>query len=72
MNTGITYAFGLVGVLAVAALIYAGFQYILALGDDKKVEHAKHIIIGTIIGLIVLGSAFVIVRSVIGIFIPAP
>ena len=53
--------------LALILLIYAGFKYIWARGDDKETEKAKNIILYTIIGLIVIGLAGIIVNTVIRI-----
>ncbi len=52
--------FGFLGVIAVALLIYAGFIWMTAQGDPAKVTKAKQIIYNTIIGLIIIFSAFAI------------
>lgn len=58
----------LVGIIAGAMLIYGGFQYITAAGDEQKAERAKRIILYAIIGLIVIGLAAAIVNFVIDAF----
>lgn len=44
-----------VGILAVAALVYAGILYSSAGGDSSKVQQAKTVITNTVIGLISYG-----------------
>lgn len=52
--------FGLLGVIAVALLIYGGFIWMTSAGDPGKVEKAQQIIKNTVIGLIIIFSAFAI------------
>jgi len=58
----------LVGVIAVAMLVYGGFLYITAQGDAKQVEKAKTVVIYSVIGIAVIGLAYSIVAFVIGAF----
>lgn len=57
----------LLAIVAVAALIYGGFRYLTALGDEDKVREAKRIILYTIIGLLIVGASALVVNVVIGI-----
>lgn len=52
--------FGLLGVIALALLIYGGFVWMTSSGDPGKVTKAKQIIYNTVIGLIIIFSAFAI------------
>ena len=54
----------LASVIALAVLILGGLRYILAQGDESKLESAKKTILYAIIGLIVIGLAAVIVNFV--------
>jgi len=54
----------LVAVVAVAFLIYAGFQFITARGDTSQAETAQKTIMYAIIGLIVALAAAVLVNMV--------
>lgn len=56
INTGI----GILGVVAVALVVYAGGLWITAAGNDDKVEKAKSIIKTTVIGMVVVGLAYAI------------
>ncbi len=55
-------------ILALGALVWAGVMYILALGEDSKVTRAKHIILYSIIGLLVMGISYAIIATIRGIF----
>ena len=64
-----TYLYPIAAILAVVAIIYAGFLYIIAFGDDGKTEEAKKIILWVVSGIILILGAFAIVNSLItGIF----
>jgi len=49
-----------VGFVAVAMLIYGGFKYITAQGNEKNVATARSIIMYAVIGLIITAIAFAI------------
>jgi hypothetical protein len=52
-------------VLAVIAIMWAGFRYITDMGDGAGLEAAKKIIIWTVVGLILILSSYAIVNTVI-------
>lgn len=54
------------GTVAVIVLVVAGFFYVTANGDAKRIQVAKNAILGAIIGLIVILMAFIITQIVIG------
>lgn len=60
--------FGLLGVVALALLIYGGFVWMTATGDPNKVDKAKKIIQNAIIGLVIIFSAFAITTFLMNIF----
>ncbi len=53
---------GLVGVATFALVVYAGGLWILAAGNEDKIEQAKGILKGAVIGLIIIFSSYVIVN----------
>lgn len=57
--------FEIIGVVAVAMIVYGGFQYMISGGDEKKVENAKKTITYAVIGLIVVILAGAIVNFII-------
>jgi TRAP-type C4-dicarboxylate transport system permease small subunit len=54
-----------VGIIAVAFLIYGGVQYITSAGQAEKIKTAKNTILYSVIGLIVCILAFAIVNFVV-------
>jgi len=60
----IEYALDIVGVIAVAMIIYGGFLYVTSGGDENKAKQGSQIITYAAIGIIVVLAAVVIVRTV--------
>jgi len=56
---------GLLGVLFLTYLLYAGYHWMTAQGDEKKVDKAKDTITRAVIGLIVTVGAYAITYFVI-------
>lgn len=55
---------GLIGLIAVGFIVYGGFKYITARGDEKATEEAKKTILNAIIGLVVVLLSYVIVTII--------
>jgi hypothetical protein len=55
----------IVAVAAVLVIIFAGFRYVLAMGDSSKISSAKDTIVYAIVGLLIAALAQVIVRFVL-------
>jgi hypothetical protein len=55
---------GIVGSLALVMFIYGGFTWMLAAGNQEKVQKGKDILIWATIGLIVIFSAYALVKFV--------
>lgn len=53
------------GVVAISLMIYAGFIWMTSQGNIEKIDKAKKIITGAIIGLVIVLSAFAIASFVI-------
>ncbi|MFA5211512.1 MAG: Ig-like domain-containing protein [Patescibacteria group bacterium] len=53
---------GLLGIIDLSLMIYAGFIWMTSGGDENKISEAKSIIKNAIIGLVIILSAFTIVR----------
>gem|GEM_PF-3797708 len=67
MITGWTnFLLPFVGAIAIAAIVYAGFLYLTAAGNDEQAGKAKKIIIWVVIGIIVIFSAYAIVNTLLG------
>lgn len=55
---------GILGVISLLMIIYSGVQWMTAAGDEKKVEGAKKILKNTVIGLVIVSSAYAITSFV--------
>lgn len=62
----INFVLVLVGVLALAYLVYGGFRYITSRGEEGEIEKAKAILTNAVIGIVVIGIAAALVNFVIG------
>jgi len=49
---------GLLGVIFLVLIIYAGFEWMTAQGDEKKVDTAKDTLTRAVIGLIIIIAAY--------------
>ena len=62
----ITYVLGLLGLIAVIMILYGGFTWMTAGGNEDKVDTAKQIISSAAVGLVIILIAWAIVTFVIG------
>jgi len=61
----IRVTFSFVGILLVAFLVYAGYLWMTAAGNEDQVEKSKTIIRNAIIGIAIIFAAYAISRFVI-------
>lgn len=61
----ITYALSFLGVIAVLIVIYAGFKWMTAGGNEEQVNKAKKLLINGVIGLAIIILAYSITFFVI-------
>jgi len=54
-----------VGVIGVAAVIYSGYLYVMAGGEDGNIDKAKKIITYVAVGILVISSSYAIVNTII-------
>ena len=59
----------LLGVIFMAYIIYGGYQWMTARGNEEQLTKAKAVIRGSIIGLIIVLAAYVITAFVVKSFI---
>lgn len=62
----IQWVLGILALIAVVMIIYGGFIWLTAAGDDSKIDKAKKIISAAVVGLIVVILAWAIVIFVAG------
>lgn len=60
----ISYFLGFLGIIAVGIMLYAGFLWMTAGGNEEKVRDAKKWMINGTIGLVIIMSAFAITQFV--------
>ncbi len=58
-------ALGLLGVILVCIIIYAGFLWMTAQGSEEKVKMAKKMISNAVIGMVLIFAAYAITNFVI-------
>src|SRR3989344_745177 len=61
----IRVALGLLGIIALVLIVYAGFLWMTAGGNEEQIANAKKFLINTAIGLAIILSAYAIVSFVI-------
>ncbi len=62
----IQWVLSILGLLAVTFIIYGGFVWLTAAGNEEKIEKAKKIIGSAVVGLIIILMAWAIVIFVAG------
>ncbi len=65
LGTLINVFLGLLGVVFLLLVLYAGFLWMTAGGDDKQVDKAKKILINATVGLVITLSAFEITTFIV-------
>jgi hypothetical protein len=58
-------ALGLLGIVALVLILYGGFIWMTAGGNQDRIDQAKKILVNAVIGLVIILSAFAIVSFVI-------
>jgi len=58
-------ALGFLGILFLVLILYAGFMWMTAAGNDDKIDKAKKIISAAVIGVAIVVSAYIITYFVI-------
>ena len=61
----INIALGFLGIIAVGLIIYAGWLWMTAGGEAQKIEKAKKILIGAVIGLLIILASFALVSFIL-------
>lgn len=64
----INIVLGLLGIIALGVMIYGGYQWMTAAGDEDQIQSAKDTIINGTIGLAIILSAFAIVSFILNQF----
>lgn len=62
----INWVLGLLGIIAVVMILYGGFVWLTASGNEENVTKAKNVLSAAIIGLVIILLAWAIVNYVLG------
>lgn len=65
LYTTIDFVIALAVILAVVAIIFSGFKFILSVGDEKKVKEASRSLVFSIVGLVLVFVSPSIIEFVI-------
>lgn len=68
LQNGLNITYLVAGIVAVITIIIGGIMYATSSGDSGSVSKAKNMILYSIVGLVVVLSAFAITNFVIGRF----
>lgn len=68
IGTVIKYALSLVGLIFLVLMVYGGYIWMIARGDEGKVDKAKDTITNAIIGIIVVAGAYAITGFIVQAF----
>lgn len=66
MDSFFDWGVPVLGSIAVLMFIYAGYLYMTSQGNSENINAAKEIIVSVILGLLVLFTAQLLLRNVIG------
>lgn len=64
-KNGLNLTYNVVGIIAVAVIIYSGFQFLTSNGDTAKTKKAIQTIIYAVTGLIIVLTAYAITNFVL-------
>jgi hypothetical protein len=64
-KTILNFALGFLGFLAVVYIIYGGFLYVTAGGEEEPTGKAKKIIMYSIVGIVIILASFAIVNTIL-------
>ena len=64
-------AMGLLGIIAVLIVLYGGFKWMTAAGNEESVAEAKKILIAGVIGLVIIVSAYALASFIISSLVSA-
>jgi hypothetical protein len=65
IGTVIQQAIALVGVLFMALVVYGGFVWMTARGNEQQIEKAKNLLTSAVIGLVIIGAGYAITDFVL-------
>jgi len=61
----INIVLGLLGIISVVIIVYAGFRWMTSAGNEEAIGSAKKTLIAAVIGLVIILSAYIIANFVL-------
>ncbi len=61
----LNFALTFLGIIAIVAIIYAGYLYILSGGDESNTDNAKKIVMYVVVGILVVTVSYALVNTVL-------
>jgi hypothetical protein len=71
LGTVINSVMGVIGSLALVMFIYGGITWMLSTGNQERVTKGKNILIWAAVGLVIIFSAYALVKFVLTAIVPA-
>ena len=68
LSVGINAMLVFMGSIALALVVYAGFLWMTAGGNESKIEKARTIVVWTLLGTLAIGASYGFISFVISIF----
>lgn len=68
-NAAVQIVMGFLGMIAVGIILFAGFKWMTAGGNDDAVEGAQKMLIQGVVGLVIIVAAYLIAQVVIDIIV---
>ncbi len=56
---------GITGSLSLLAFVYGGFMFLISAGSSEKIEQARKIILGAVIGMFIVFGSYLIIQFVL-------
>lgn len=60
----VNFLSSIAALVALAVFIWGAFRYMTSLGDEQKAESAKRVMLYAVVGLFLVGAAYVVIRLV--------
>ncbi len=60
----VSIALGFLGIIFFGIILYAGFNWMTAMGNTEKVDKSKDMLTGAIIGLLIILGAYALTRTI--------
>lgn len=65
VGRGISAALGLLGIIFLVLVVYGGFLWMTASGNEQQIEKAKKLLISAVIGLAIVSAGYAIASFVV-------